>query len=85
MPPERRSWSVFADEWDPDHDPALLRMRDALALGRVAAPGPPESPEVAAEDAAPEIAVPDEVEALTTRLRSGDLSVRERLRRLIGR
>jgi hypothetical protein len=28
----RSAWSAMADEWDPERDPAKIRMREALAL-----------------------------------------------------
>jgi hypothetical protein len=84
MPP-RSAWSAFADEWDPDHDPALLRMRDALAQD---GPGRPERSEVEPGSCDPQPALPEpskqaRVSQLVARIRAGDLSAADTLRRLI--
>lgn len=71
-------WRIV-DIWD-DDDPALTHMRDLLALRPPeGAPEQPADPEPAIEDPL------DEVAKLTARLRAGDLSVRERLARLLHR
>jgi hypothetical protein len=90
MPP-RSAWSAFGDEWDPDRDPALLRMRDALALNAQDGPGRPERAEVepGSCDPAPALPVPSKqakqarVSQLVARIRAGDLSAVDALRRLI--
>ena len=75
----RSVWSRF-DEWDRETDPALLRMRTALALNAPepvdAAPGP--------ETALPEPSKRARVAQLVARIRAGDLTAVETLRRLIG-
>jgi hypothetical protein len=69
----------WLDEWD-DDDPALARMREALTPREaITAPDAPEPVVAAPLDTAEEIA------ALTARIRAGDRSVVDRLRRLLGR
>lgn len=85
MTGRRSAWS-HVGEWD-DDDPALTRMRDALALGASEtppeAPGRPEpsavAPVVTSEDERAELAV------LAERLKAGDVSVRQRLAALLER
>ena len=74
-------WLHIADRWD-DDDPAIQRMRDALALQaapRTAqnAPQRPPTVEVAS------VSRHEAIGQLVRRIRSGDLSAVELLRRLI--
>jgi hypothetical protein len=87
MPP-RSAWSAFADEWDPHHDPALLRMRDALALNAQDGPGAAERSEVESGSCDPQPALPEpskaaRVNQLVARIRAGDLSAADTLRKLL--
>lgn len=80
-------WSHF-DEWDPETDPALRRMRDALAQTAQEAPGRPEPLEADTGSCDPEPAIPEaskaaRVSQLVARIRAGDLSAVDALRRLI--
>lgn len=98
--PRRRSvWSVLADEWDPDY-PALARTREAIASSPATlvdapqtasqAPGRPEPVEVVSEpsteySAPPRTSDRRRVGELVQRVRDGDLSAVELLRRLLDR
>jgi hypothetical protein len=72
-----------SDIWSHD-DPALTRAREALAA-RLAVPAPER---ISAPELMP-ATIPEDTQAdltaLTARLRDGDLSVRERLARLLDR
>jgi hypothetical protein len=79
----------FDDEWDRETDPALLRMRDALALNAQEASGRPERSEAEPSSCDPDPALPEaskqaRVSQLVARIRAGDLSAVDALRRLIG-
>jgi hypothetical protein len=68
------------DEWDPDH-PAIVRMREALALRPVE---PPDRPNGSGE--APDVASRRErIAGLVRRIEAGDLSAVESLRQLLQR
>lgn len=78
----RSLWSLVADEWDPEHDPALRRMRDALDRPPTPVPVPearsaPQAPPVAPE---PDLA---EMRALRDRVAAGDRGAADRLRALL--
>jgi hypothetical protein len=87
----RNAWSAMADEWDPERDPAQIRMREALALQ------PPLSPSRKPRDRRspsrwrPEPAEPapdprrGRIAELVARVQAGDLSAVEMLRRLVDR
>jgi hypothetical protein len=80
-------WSRF-DEWDPDRDPALRRMREALAQNAQEAGGRPEPAEPDSGSCDPQPALPEpskqaRVSQLVARIRAGDLSAVDALRRLI--
>ena len=84
----RSAWSAFGDEWDPERDPALRRMRDALALNAQDRSGRPEPIEAERGSCDPPPALPEpskeaRVSQLVARIRSGDLSAVDALRRLI--
>ena len=87
MPPEGRSgWSVFADQWS-DDDAAIKRMREALRAAETA-PGRPEPIEAEPSSCEPDPALPEpskqaRVSQLVARIRAGDLSAVDALRRLI--
>jgi len=85
--PRRRRW--FVDIWD-DDDPAVRRLRDAIASRPVDAPGAPEPSKVApdttqaAEPAAEESQRRrGRIQQLVARLRAGDLSARQALEDLL--
>jgi hypothetical protein len=72
----RARW--FVDVWDQD-DPAVVKMREALALRPTEPPGRPETPE-----AAPDATTRRErVAALVQRIQAGDLSATATLRQLL--
>ena len=83
----RSAWGAFGDEWDRDRDPALRRMRDALAQAEQEALGRPEPTSqrdaIEPEPALPEASKQARVAQLVARIRSGDLSAVDALRRLI--
>lgn len=71
----------FVDLWD-DDDPAITRMREALALQPTPEPpGRPEAPEAAA--AADATTRRERVAALVQRIEAGDLSAVATLRQLL--
>lgn len=92
---ERRSvWGTVADLWDPERDPAQQRMRDALALGSAPqpvqdAPGAAE-PLVGAPVATRSYRAPqrpskrERIAELVRRVKAGDLSAVDLLRRALG-
>jgi hypothetical protein len=86
MPP-RSAWSAFADEWDPEHDPALRRMHDALQAAQDG-PGAAERSEADTGSCDPQPALPEpskaaRVNQLVARIRAGDLSAADTLRKLL--
>jgi hypothetical protein len=84
MSEPRRRW--FVDIWD-DDDPALARMRDALAPRPVAAPGAGGLPVVAPESTpTPDRSAVERrsrVASLVQRIKAGDLSAVDLLRELL--
>ena len=85
-------WSAFADMWDPDRDPAVRRLRDALNPPQPAQEprGAEEAPVVVPEAIDEVIAAPAEsgkretIASLVELVRAGDLEAADRLRELIG-
>jgi hypothetical protein len=81
-------WDYIDERWDPDRDPALRRMHDALAQTAQDGPGPDETPGQLPDATRPEIAAAtpsrrDRIAALVGRIRSGDLSAVDALRKLL--
>jgi hypothetical protein len=72
----RHRW--FVDVWD-DDDPAIARMREALALRPVEPPRQPEAPGEAPDGATRR----ERVSALVQRIENGDLSAVATLRELM--
>jgi hypothetical protein len=79
----------YVDEWS-DDDPAIRRLRDALALRLVDARERADDAGVAADSSEDDVASLDDatrrerVAALVERIKDGDLSAVEPLRRLLG-
>jgi hypothetical protein len=91
--PRRRSaWRALADEWDPDH-PAIARMREALKPPPVPeAPQPRQQAKVAPDTSPEPVEVPDpslgrraRISDLIARVRAGDVSAVDLLRKSLDR